>query len=103
FLEAARVLGEKLQTQHGGDAKSLVSAAFRLVTSHQINAQQEAVLTALLDDAGNYYKQHEQEAADLLAQTGEYPRLATVSATDAAAATTLIRTLLSYDEFIMKR
>lgn len=103
FLEAARVLAEKLEVETGGNATALVEEAFRIITSHRISPQQEEVLTALLEDARRFYAGHEGEAGALLAQTGEYPKLAGIPAAEVAAATMLTRALFNYDEFVMNR
>ncbi|HEY2574563.1 MAG TPA: DUF1553 domain-containing protein, partial [Verrucomicrobiaceae bacterium] len=102
FLEAARVLAEKLHANSGGENKTLVDQAFRLITSRRITPEQESVLLGLLEEARGYYAQHESEAKALLAQTGEYPKAGTIPAVDAAAEMMLTRTLFSYDEFVTK-
>ena len=102
FLEAGRVLAEKLVRDFPNDDKARVQAAFRLLTSKQINDGTSVVLQKLLQESRERYKAAPQEAEDVRRKNGQAPVDQTLEASEVAATTLLTRALLAYDECVMK-
>jgi hypothetical protein len=102
FIEAGRVLGERLWIEAGGDTNRLVTAAFRLATGRVPQPREREILSRL------YAEQHAEFAAnpDLAGKylsIGEAARDKTLPAADAAAAAVVACAVLNHDEFVMQR
>jgi hypothetical protein len=102
YVEAARLLAERMARDGGGDPAERVAVGFRLVTSRGPSDEEARVLTEL------YAAERERfdadvEAARRLLDVGERPRDPTLDAADVAALTVVANTLLSLDEAVTKR
>ncbi|TLD69246.1 DUF1553 domain-containing protein [Phragmitibacter flavus] len=102
FLEAARVLAEKLVRDHPGDDLARVETAFRLFTGRKADAMEREVLTALLRDQRSYFAGCPEEAERLRSENGEAPVAKELSAVEVAASTMLTRALLGYEDSVVK-
>ena len=102
YVEAARMLGERMLTQGGQSADERIAWGFRLVTSRPPTAGELDVLRTLLDDEAQRFGGR-QEAATRLLRVGEHPRNVRLDAAEAAAYTVVANTLLSFDEAVNKR
>ncbi|MCB1225571.1 MAG: DUF1553 domain-containing protein [Verrucomicrobiales bacterium] len=98
FVEAARVLAERLVRAHPGDEEGQVVEAFRRLTSERPNGEQTRVLTAFLkDELARAARQTEAERTAVLAN-GEVAVAEDVKSTEVVAATMMVRLLLGYTE-----
>ena len=102
FLEAARVLAEKLvrARPQPADQSARVDDAFLLLTAHPPTAAQTKTMTALMDEARAHYAANAAEAETLLAATGESPPDAELPATEVAATMLMARAVLNSEPFI---
>ncbi len=102
FVEAARVLAEKLHRDHQGRPDAMVTAAFRLLTSRDSDPTERKILLRLFDEQLAWFRAHPADATAHLA-IGDTPRDATLPAPEIAAATTVVNTLMNHDAFVVKR
>jgi hypothetical protein len=101
YLEAARVLGERMALA-GVTPADRIAYAFRLTTGRKPNATESEVLASLYDDERARFAARPAAAAKLLT-VGEARRDGRVPVPDAAAYAVVASTLLSMDEAVNKR
>jgi hypothetical protein len=102
FVEAARVLAERMVRESGGNPRTLVRIGFRRLTAREPTASELAALTALLAEQEAYFKAHPEDAGRLL-KVGEHPADPKLSPVNVAAATVVAQTILNLDATIWKR
>jgi hypothetical protein len=102
FVEAARVLGEKLHKQCDGKRDPIVAQAFESLAGRMPDDKEREILARLYDEQRVWYAAHPDQAAAYLG-IGETPRDAAIPAADLAAAATLVNALMNYDGCVMKR
>jgi hypothetical protein len=102
YVEAARVLAEKLISQEGSTVDSRLETAFRLLTSRRPSASERDVLSILYHDQHDHFAKVPEEAKALLA-VGETPRDDKLDPTDLAATAMVARLLFNFDECVTKR
>ena len=102
FVEAARVMGEKLLAKHQGDRTEVIEEAFRLLTSRQPDRKEAAILS-------NLYKAQRQEfdanpaEANALLKVGSSPVSLYENPREHAAATIVINAIMNINESLIKR
>jgi hypothetical protein len=102
YIEAARVLAEKLMTQQPDSADGRLSTAFRLLTSRTATEKELAVLSRLHRDQQALFTAAPANATALLT-VGDSPRNEKLNPAEHAAMTVVIQTLMSFDECVTKR
>jgi hypothetical protein len=102
YLEAARVLGERMAREGGASAADRLTYGFRLATGRPPAAGELAVLTRLYEDEHASFASR-PAAAERLLSVGEHARDPRVPAPDAAAWAVVASTLLNCDEAVNKR
>ncbi len=102
FVEAARVLGEKLVRANGEDVAAIVGDAFRTLTARQPDATEREILTNLYNAELTSFQRNPARAEKFLA-TGDAPRDPALPAPRVAAAGVVVNTLLNYDGSVVKR
>ena len=102
FVEAARVLAEKLHRAYPGQRDALVTAAFLQLLSRPPDVTEQKILARLYDEQLAHFRAHPESAAASLA-VGATPRNATLPAPEIAATATLVNTLMNHDTFVVKR
>lgn len=102
YVEAARVLGEKLCRDAAGDVPKMITLGFMHCLSRPPDARETTICQQLYDEQLALFKAKPQDAEALL-KTGHAPRDATIPAPEAAAATILAQALLNHDECVVKR
>jgi hypothetical protein len=102
FVEAARVLAEKLIKEEGSTVDSRLETAFRLLTSRKPSEKEREVLRKLYDEQHEHFGKAPEEAKALLS-VGEVPRDEELDATDLAATAMVVRLLFNFDECVTKR
>lgn len=100
FIEAARVLAEKLVRQYPADDQARARDAFRLLTSAAPGEKQLATLTQFLGRERPLVTP--EECKTLLASNGEAPVDATLDPIEVTATTRMIRLLFGFQETTMK-
>lgn len=102
YVEAARVLGEKLHRDAKGDVKQMITQGFLACLSREPDAKELAIVQQLYQEQLAHFREHPSEAEALLKQ-GNAKRNATIPAPEAAAATVLAQTLMNHDASVVKR
>ncbi|MBS0206184.1 MAG: DUF1553 domain-containing protein [Planctomycetes bacterium] len=102
FIEAARVLADKMILQHPESIDRRLQTIFRLLTSRNPTAKEMAILSKLYQDQLTHFTARPADATALLT-VGDTPCNDTLSAPDQAATTVVIQTLMSFDECVTKR
>ncbi len=102
YVEAARVLGESLHRDAGGNVPAMIEAGFLRCLSRKPDAREQAILQQLHREQLEHYKAKPAEADGLL-KTGNTKRDEKIAAPEAAAATVLAQALLNHDACVVKR
>ena len=102
YVEAARVLGEKLYQETNGDARKMIELGFLRCLSRKPDAREATICRQLYDEQKNLFAAKPDEAAKLL-KVGNAKRDDKIPASEAAAATVLAQALLNHDECVVKR
>ena len=102
FVEAARVLAERLLVEHGGRATEAVDQAFAILTSRTPDTAEREILRELYAGQQAWYESHPGDALRLVA-VGARPWSVTAPAIDVAALAATINGLMNYDEVVVKR
>lgn len=102
YVEAARVLGEKLHLEAKGELPKMIEAGFLRCLSRKPDAKEIQICTQLYQEQLAHFKAQPEEAEDML-KTGNAKRAAAIPAPEAAAAAVLGQALLNHDECVVKR
>ena len=102
FVEASRVLAERIQKEGGEDFEAQVAYAFRLVCSRKPTGKELKLMTKQYELAHDKY-QKEPSAAEGLLEIGEYPFDESLDKIKTAALAIVANTLMNFDEAYMKR
>ncbi len=102
FIEAARVLAEKLIQQYPDSIDARLRSAFRHLTSRAPTEREIALLSRLYKDQHTLFTATPANAIALLT-VGDSPRNDTLNPADHAATTVVIQTLMSFEECVTKR
>jgi hypothetical protein len=102
FVEATRVLGERLLKQYGDDRESLFTDLFRILTSRRPTAQERQILINLHKQQIDYFTRYPDRATQYL-KTGDTLADRNIDPTKLAAIAAVTNTLIVFDEAVMKR
>jgi len=102
FVEAARVLGQRMLKKHGTDIDSAAAEMFRVLTSRQPSPAERKILRKLYDEQLQDFQKDVAKAERLL-KVGDAPRDSSIAAPRLAAAAVLASVLMNFDESVMKR
>jgi|TARA_B110000037_G_scaffold222997_1_gene301188 hypothetical protein len=102
FVEAARVLGERLLLKHEGNRKALIKEAFLKLTSRKPDAKELKVLLRLYQAQLDEFE-GKSAAADSLLQMGDAPSELSQSKEEHAAATIVVNALMNLNESLIQR
>ena len=102
YVEAARILAERMLREGGKDLSQQITLGFRAVTSRAPTLREVATLVSLYNDQSEWFASRADDANQLLA-IGEHPVDKRLNAIHLAAMTTVASTLLNLDEFVTKR
>jgi len=102
YVEAARMLAQRMLTEGGATPQDRVTWAFRAVTSRRPGERELQVLLRNLKAQTDYYDRHPQEAARLLA-VGEKRNGGGLSPSELAAYAATASMILNLDEVITKQ
>jgi hypothetical protein len=101
YLEAARVLAERIVRDGGSDVPARVAFAFKLCTARDPSEREAAILKNLFERSLAKYRENPTSAAKLTS-AGEWPRSTAVDVAELAAWTAIGNVLLNLDETITK-
>jgi hypothetical protein len=102
FVEASRLLAERMIRDGGATAEERLRFGFRVVTARHPSARELELLTSLRDRQLTRFRDSSPAARRLLS-TGEMPRDASLDAVEVAAYTVVANALLNLDETLSKR
>ncbi len=102
FIEAARVLGEKLLKQFPDDVNARAQLAFKRLIGRAPDATEIKILGEAFAEQKNLFAKDQAGAKKLLA-TGESKWDATLPAADFAATTLMVSAIMNFDEFFVER
>ena len=102
YVEAARVLGEKLHLETQGDLPKMIDLGFLRCLSRKPDAKEVQICTQLYQEQLTHFKAVPKEAEELL-KTGNAKHDATIPLPEAAAAALLAQALLNHDACVVKR
>jgi hypothetical protein len=102
YVEAARVLGEKLHKDTNGNLSAMIEQGFLRCLSRKPDAREIEITTRLYSEQLAHFRQTPAEA-DKLLKTGNAKRDASIPSPEAAAAAVLAQTLLNHDACVVKR
>ena len=101
YVEAARILAERMMTQGGATPAERIRFAFRLATARAPSERETAVLTELFLKQKSRYSERRDEALKLLGN-GETKRKPALDPAELAAWTNVASTILNLDETVTK-
>ncbi|MEL6941936.1 MAG: DUF1553 domain-containing protein, partial [Bacteroidota bacterium] len=102
FVEAARVLAERMQKEGGESVEERITYAFRLSTGRHPKTEEITIMKTLLQKQQQHFATQTQQVQELLA-VGEYPIDETLNPNETAAYAILASTMLNHDEAYTKR
>jgi len=102
FVEAARVMGQRLLAEGGETTNEKINYGFRLATGRKPTTKETDILQGLFTEAKERFASSPTQADSLLA-IGEYPIDPQLNETESAAWALVASTLLNHDEFYTKR
>ena len=101
FVEAARVLAQRIMTEAGPTPEARIAAAFRLATAREPRPAELAILVAGFHHHLAAYRQAPRDALQLVS-AGEAPRDPKLDVPELAAYTAVASLILNLDEVITK-
>ncbi|MDQ4140115.1 MAG: DUF1553 domain-containing protein, partial [Bacteroidota bacterium] len=102
YVEASRVLGERMVREGGSTPEQRISYAFRALTSRHPRQDELVILKNLYQQEYADFDKNPARAEKLLKE-GEYPRDKKLPAADVATCAVVANTLMNFDEFVVKR
>jgi hypothetical protein len=102
YVEAARMLAQRMMTEGGSTPLERVNWAFRVVTSRQPSGSEQQVLLRSLNKQMGYFGRNPQEATKLLS-VGEKKNDGKLDAAELAAYAATASLILNLDEVITKQ
>ncbi len=102
FIEASRVLAERMVREGGNTIEENITYGFRLLTSQYPKQGQLDLLKQQYNEAIDDYRQNPEKASQLL-QVGEYPVDDTLDEAQIAAMTNISTTILNFEAAVYKK
>ena len=102
FVEAARVLAERLLVEHDARAEEALDRAFELLTNRPPDDEERRIIRRMLTAQLDWYRSRPDDAAKLVA-VGEKKPTAALPAPELAATASVVNALMNYDGSVVKR
>jgi hypothetical protein len=102
YLEASRVLAQRMLVEGGARSRDRITFAFRLLTSRRPDSREIELLEKLYREMREEYGRDKKAALELLS-VGESRRDRTLDPADAAACTVVATTIMNFDAAVYKR
>jgi len=102
FVEASRVLAEKLLADSSGRSEDTPARAFELLTSRRPDDEEMAILRRMHAEQADWYRSHPDDAAKFVSIGDTKPSPA-LKAVEVAALAGVINALMNYDGCVVKR
>ncbi len=101
YVEASRVLAQRMMTEGGAAPSDRISFAFRLATAHQPTPEKSRILLAGFHYYSDLYQTDPKTATKLVTE-GEYPAPKNADVMELAAYTMVASMILNMDETVTK-
>ena len=102
FIEAARVLAERLLQGHENDLEAQLMRGYRLLTSRKPDREVLGLLARQYEAELKAFSANRESAMELLS-VGEHERDGSLDAARLAALTVVTSTIMNFDEAVYKR
>ncbi len=102
FVEASRVLAEKLLVEYSRQTDDVLTRGFELLSSRRPDDEELAIMRRMHAEQLSWYRAHPEDAGKLVAIGDTKPNSA-LPAVDVAAAAGVINALMNYDGCVVKR
>ena len=102
YVEAARILAERMQKEGGDNLQTQITYGFRLTTGRRPTAAEVDLLTRLYEDEHSKFNTVPTNADSLLT-VGDFPRDPSLNKTTTAALAVVASLLINHDEAYTKR
>lgn len=102
YVEAARVLGERLHQEANGNASRMIEIGFLKCLSRTPDEKEKQICMELYREQLLHFQQSPEEAKALMKQ-GQFPMHPKIPLAEAAASTLLAQALLNHDACVVKR
>ncbi|TWT50816.1 Planctomycete cytochrome C [Rubripirellula amarantea] len=102
YVEASRVLAERLIETNGSDLDARWNELFRRLVSRLPSERERSVLNQLYQEQHAYFADNQTQADDY-SKVGTQPTKGSYSPSDLAATSVVVQTIFAYDETIMLR
>jgi len=101
FVEAARMLGERMIKETNGDAATKIVFAFKILTGRNPQKEELLVLENLYAEEIKIFEKDRKKTKAWL-NTGEYPVDESLNKTTLATCAFIASTIMNFDEFVIK-
>ena len=101
FVEAARVLAQRLILEGSEDVAMRINRAYQLTTARPANEREVAILKTVLADQKKRFQANPEKATELLG-VGEFPRDESIDPIEHATWTVVAQVLLNLDETLTR-
>jgi hypothetical protein len=102
YVEAARMLAERMMREGGEVTEERLLFGFRALTSREPELREMELLHQLYKEELASFRENPGDAAELLA-VGDHPKDERLAEPELAALTVVASTLVNYDEAVYKR
>jgi hypothetical protein len=102
YVEAARVLGERLHAAHDGDVEAMIREGYLRCLSREPDPREKEILKQLYAEQLALFRQ-EPQRAEALRKVGNAKPDNRIPAPEAGAAAVLAQALLNHDACVVKR
>ena len=102
YVEASRILAERMIREGGATIDLQVIHGFRLLTGRFPSDSEVSMLSELFEQELFYFEEHPAEVNALLA-VGDYPHDSSLDGAEVAATTMVANTIMNFDEAYIKR
>lgn len=102
YVEASRVLAERLVTDHADKFDARWDELFRRLISRVPTDKERLLVQRLYDEQRDYFAKSPDQASELL-KVGQRQPIPALDPVDVAATTVVVQTIIAYDETIMLR
>ncbi len=102
FVEAARVLAERLVRRDGSDIDARIIEGFRLTAGRSPKPRELEILRRLYQEQLDIFE-HNPSAIERYLKTGDSPSDKTLPAQQVAATAVMASTLMNLDEFVTEQ
>jgi hypothetical protein len=102
YVEASRMLGERMMREGGDTPESRIDFAFKALTGRLARSDERTLLKKMYQEEWEEFQKNPKRSKDLL-KVGEYQVDQKLDPAQLAACTMLATTIMNFDETVMRR